>query len=765
MANLKTYREKRDFSKTPEPGPELAKNSGNSFVVQEHHARTHHFDFRLEIDGVLVSWAVPKGIPEDFDSKRLAVHVEDHPLEYGKFEGIIPKGNYGAGTVAIWDKGEWEPLFPQDWRKNYNEGKIEFLLKGARLDGVWVIFRTKEPNWILKKVNKRPPADPHAKPDREQARFISPQLAKVVPTVPSGNEWSHELKFDGYRLIAVKREGEVRMFTRNGHDWTERFRVLASHLTTITRKDFVLDGEAVVFDEKGRTNFGDLQSAITSDNGGLMTFIAFDILHLDGMSLRDLPLLERQGYLAAIVSEDRGPVMRSRVWPAAEGKALFEQACKHQLEGIISKNSEGRYLEGARRDWSKSKCRPKQEFVICGYTLPKSSLPAFSALLLASFENGKLVPRGRVGTGFTDKSRLQLLDVFKPLLSKQPLWTGEDKDVVWLKPQLVAEVQFAEITREGSIRQGSFISLREDKAASEVHLDGLQVATSDNKGAKVAGMVISHPERLVYPSDHISKMEVARYYERVGELMLPYVANRPLAIIRAPKGITGEMFFQKNFTTHVPPSVHQRPLEDGNIFFVKNVKGLVALAQFGAIEIHPWGATLPKADRPSFLTWDLDPDDAVPWNEVLGTALLLRDFLTERGLGTMVKTSGGKGLHIVLHLKPVHGWDTLKAFSKRVSEAIVAYNPKRLTITPSKSKRTGKIFIDWMRNARGATCIAPWGLRARPGAPISMPIDWQQLPGIAPATFTIHEPPQTPSEWLEMKPQVISKTVLKEFGL
>jgi len=251
----------------------------------------------------------------------------------------------------------------------------------------------------------------------------------------------------------------------------------------------------------------------------------------------------------------------------------------------------------------------------------------------------------------------------------------------------------------------------------------------------------------------------------VGELMLPYVANRPLAIIRAPKGITGEMFFQKNFTTHVPPSVHQRPLEDGNIFFVKNVKGLVALAQFGAIEIHPWGATLPKADRPSFLTWDLDPDDAVAWNEVLGTALLLRDFLTERGLGTMVKTSGGKGLHIVLHLKPVHGWDTLKAFSKRVSEAIVAYNPKRLTITPSKSKRTGKIFIDWMRNARGATCIAPWGLRARPGAPISMPINWQQLPGIAPAIFTIHEPPQTPSEWLEMRPQVISKTVLKEFGL
>ena len=760
---LDKYAEKRDFKKTPEPGPEVTKRPGSSFVIQEHHARSHHFDLRLEMDGVLVSWAVPKGIPEDLIAKRLAVHTEDHPLEYANFEGTIPKGNYGAGTLTLYDKGEWEPM-EADWQKAFAKGTLKFHLKGGRIKAAFILARMKEePNWMLKMLNPGTHPLPSPKLERETPRYVSPQLARVVPSVPSGSEWGHELKYDGYRLIVVQTAGEIQMFTRNGHDWTDRFKVLAQHLAGITDKDFVMDGEAVVFDEKGRSNFGDLQAALQAKEGGdRITFIAFDLLHLDGLKLRDLPLSDRVKRLAELVGEAKGPVMRSKVWPAEYGKSLFEQAAGHGLEGIISKNLKGAYFEGARRDWVKSKCRPRQEFVVCGYTPPKSSLPAFSALVLASFENGKLVPRGRVGTGFSDQARIKLLQTFKPLLAKQALWAGEDRDVVWMTPTLVAEVEFAEITRDGAIRQGSFIGLREDKPASDVHLDAVQSSAADSKGTQVAGIPISNPGRMVYPADQVTKIEVACYYERVGELMLPYVANRPLAILRAPGGITGEMFFQKVFTTHIPLSVHQRELGDGNVFFVKDMKGLVALAQFGAVEFHPWGATLPKADKPDFLTWDLDPDDAVPWNEVLGTALLLRDFLAERGLATMVKTSGGKGLHIVLHVKPAHGWDTLKAFTKGVAAAVAAHNPERLTITSTKSKRTGRIYIDWMRNGRGATCIAPWGLRARQGATVSMPIQWSQLPEISAGGYTIHQPPEMPSDWLDMQPQVITKQILRE---
>lgn len=763
LAALGRYADKRDFEKTPEPPPGATEGAGHRFVVQEHHARSHHFDLRLEMDGVLVSWAVPKGIPEDCVSKRLAVHTEDHPLEYATFEGVIPKGNYGAGKVMLFDHGKWEPI-EKDWRRSYAKGTLKFHLKGDRLNGPYLLTRMREePNWMLKMLNPATHATAPPTLEREVARYVSPQLARVVPAVPSGGEWIHELKYDGYRLVAVQHERTVRMFTRNGLDWTDRFHFLARALSNITEKDFVVDGEAVVFDKKGRSSFSDLQAALQAKQGDRITFVAFDIMHCDGINLRELPLAERLNRLETLIGEDPGVVMRSKVWPAENGRTLFEQSCENGLEGIISKNLKGRYIEGTRRDWCKSKCRPRQEFVICGYTPPKSSLPAFGALVLASFENGKLVPRGRVGTGFSDKKRRDLLEIFKRYQSDKPLWTGEDPDVVWMSPELVAEVEFAELTRDGSIRQGSFIGLREDKTAAEVHLDALQMAASDARDVKVAGILISHPDRLVFPADQVTKVELAQYYERVGELMLPFVANRPLAVIRAPEGITGEMFFQKSFPNHVPSFVYQRQLEDGQIFSVKDVKGLVALAQFGVVEFHPWGAKLPKADKPDFLTWDLDPDDEVPWNEVLGAALLLRDFLADRGLSTLVKTSGGKGLHILLHLKPAHGWEELKALAKGVAAAIAAYNPTRLTITSTKSKRKGRIYIDWMRNGRGATCVAPWGLRARPGAPVSMPVQWSQLPEITADEFTIHHPPQRPAEWLETKPQTISKQMLREF--
>lgn len=717
------------------------------------------------MEGVLVSWAVPKGVPEDPVAKRLAVHVEDHPLEYGKFEGPIPKGNYGAGKVAIWDKGVWEPL-EKNWKKDFAKGKMKFSLKGNRLKGTYVILRMgEEPNWILRKLEEDATGkvtNP-TKKHKETAAFVPPQLARVVPTVPSGSQWLHEIKFDGYRLIAVRQGKSLRLFTRSGLDWTERFKGLAGPLKKITTKDFVLDGEAVVFEGKGRSRFGDLQAALREGKGDGIVFMAFDLLHLDGYNLRDLPLNERLKRLEKLVDEDGGVVRRSKVWPAAEGESLFKQACKNGLEGIISKSAKGRYVPDSRRDWVKSKCRARQEFLICGYTPPKSSLPGFASLVLGSFENGKLVRRGKVGTGFTEKERTRLLRILKPLAIRKAPFDFPEKHVSWIKPKLVAEIEFAEITRDGSIRQGSFVALRDDKPAEEVHLDGVQKATKDSKSAKVAGITISHPDRLVYPAEGVTKMEVAAYYERVGELMLPFVAKRPLAILRAPEGITGGLFFQKSFPNHVPEHVEQAELEDGTkVISIRNVKGLVALAQFGTLEIHPWGARLDDVDKPDSLIWDLDPDPSVPWKEVLGAAFLLRDFLTAKGLQSLVKTSGGKGLHVMLYLKRKHTWEDLKPFAKAVAAGVAVHNTRRFTITASKAKRAGKIYIDWLRNGRGATCVAPWGLRARPGATVSMPLDWSQLPGLEAAGYTIHEPLKTPADWKKIKPQTISLKLLRE---
>ncbi len=757
-AALEHYRTKRNFRNTPEPRAGKKKHHGRIYVVQEHHARSHHFDFRLEIDGVLASWAVPKGIPEDPAAKRLAVHVEDHPLDYAAFEGEIPEGNYGAGTVAIWDSGEWEPL-EKDWKKQLERhGKLKFTVKGGRLNGAYVLARMgKEPNWLMRQIDTPPPAEDEL--EKEKPGFVRPQLAKVVPSVPAGKEWIHELKLDGYRLIAVRRSGKVTLFTRNGLDWTEKFTDLAAHIAALPGKDFILDGEAVVYDKKGHTKFGLLQDALKTDGGGKrIVYIAFDILHHDGRNLRPLPLLERLKALDRIVTADGGPVRRSKVWPPGEGAELFKQSCRLGLEGIISKKSSGAYHEGARRDWMKSKCRPRQEFVICGFTPPKNSCPAFGALVLGSFEGGKLIPRGKVGTGFSDGKRRTLLAVMKKLgVDDAPFESGE-KHVTWIRPELVAEIGFTELTGEGSIRQGSFIALREDKKAKEVHLDAIGESAAAEKDVKVMGIAISHPGRIVYPRDAITKVEVARYYERVADLILPHVKNRPLAILRAPDGISGQTFFQKSFKTHVPEHVHTKTLEDGTeIFHVTSAKGLVSLAQFGAIEIHPWGSTLTDLEKPDRIIWDLDPHEDVPWTEVLGAAYLLRDHLAEMGLETVVKTSGGKGLHVVLPLRRNHRWEVMKAFAKSVATAVAEFNPKRFLVKSSLKARTGKIYIDWLRNGRGATCIAPWGLRARNGAAVSAPIDWDDLHSLARSGFTINEPFSMPGDWKNIKPQSVTE--------
>lgn len=416
-------------------------------------------------------------------------------------------------------------------------------------------------------------------------------------------------------------------------------------------------------------------------------------------------------------------------------------------------------------DWLKSKCRARQEFIICGYTEPKASCPAFGALVLGSMENHRLVFRGKVGTGFSDEARRTLLVRMKKIVtSKPPAGFPTMREVTWIRPEIIAEVEFAEITRDGSIRQGNFISLRGDKSAEDIRLDAIPAAAADEENVLIRRIHISHPGRVVFPKDGITKYEVAEYYGKHAEFILPHVKSHPLAIVRAPDGIGGGMFFQKSFKGHVPEGVIPATLGDGTeVFTIRNAEGLVSLAQFGMVEIHPWGAPLPEGDFPDKLIWDLDPDAAVPWKEVQGAALFLRDFLAERNLRTILKTSGGKGLHVVLPLRKKHGWDVLKPFARAVAEAAATFFPHRFIVKADKKQRAGKIFIDWLRNGRGATCVVPWGLRARDGAPVSAPILWDDLPGTGPADFSIRAPAPAPDEWVKPPLQSITKAHLAEF--
>jgi bifunctional non-homologous end joining protein LigD len=758
---LDAYQRKRDFSATPEPARGGA-GGGWSFVVQEHHARSHHFDLRLEIDGVLASWAVPKGIPADPGEKRLAVHVEDHPLDYARFEGEIPSGQYGAGTVAVWDRGRWSPL-ERDWRKRFEGGKLKFRLHGNRLDGPYLLARMgAEPNWLLRKLEpeRHRPAPPAALP-RKQAGFIAPQLARPAAGIPEGTDWIHELKYDGYRIIAARHRGRTVLFTRTGLDWTARFGTLAARLEKLPGGDFVLDGEALVTDAAGRSDFGALQEALTQGGGEAIQYVAFDLLHHRGHDLRGLPLRERLDRLAALLPE-HGALRRSRTWAGDAGGELIDQACKLGIEGIISKRLSGRYRSGERIDWVKSKCRPRQEFIVCGYTAAGGGGEGFGALVLASMERGRLVPRGKVGTGFSSRTRKSLLGKMKPLVTRQPPFSPAPAGVTWVRPELVAEIGFAGLTREGSIRQGSFISLREDKAASDVQVEPMEADAG--RDGEVVGIAISHPGRIVFPDAAVTKLEVARYYERIAEWILPHVADRPLALLRAPTGISGQTFFQKNFKGDPPDHVRTKRLEDGTgVIVIRDAAGLVSLAQHGVIEIHPWGSRLPQVEKPDLLVWDLDPDASVPWEETRGAALLLRDLLLHHGIATRVKTSGGKGLHVVLHLRRHHTWETLKPFTRAVAARVARENPGRFTIQSSLARRKGRIYIDWLRNGRGATCIAPWSLRARSAATISTPLDWRDLATLPAAGFTVREPLRLPDDWRGIEPQHLPVALVREF--
>lgn len=761
-------------------------SAGLVFVVQEHHARSHHFDLRLEIDGVLKSWAVPKGPSLDPSLKRLAVQVEDHPLEYASFQGVIPAGNYGAGKVEVWDHGTWSPVVPdENPAEALAKGHLKFRLAGGKLTGDFLLVRLGSAqeggrNWLLGKIKEGSatagstaagtcnPARRRQVPDEGPP---APQLCKLANAVPEGDDWIHEIKFDGYRAIARRRGDSVRITTRGGHDWTSRFGDLAERIAAVSNEDFTIDGEVIVLDATGRSDFGLLQSGLRAEGSADYTFAAFDLLDFAGSNIAGLPLSSRKELLREVVPDGDPRVVYSRHWSGlVEGRQLFEQACELKLEGVISKETRQPYLPGSRRSWRKIKCDNRQEFVICGYTAPRNSCPGFGALVLGSYESGRLVPRGKVGTGFSDRQRRELLaELEERRLSVSPFGAGGPADdVTWVRPDMIAEVRFAELTRDGFIRHGSFVGLREDKPAGEVHLE--HEPLEDAAKNPLRGIVISNPGREIYPGTGITKLEVANYYDRVADLILPYLVKRPLAFLRAPSGITGQIFFQKHFSAHLPKGVRMRTLpdEDTQVCHITDAAGLLSLVQFGVLEFHPWGSLLNRPEKPDTLIWDLDPDAAVSWREVLGAAFLLRDVLTDLDLRPVVKTSGGKGLHVIVFCKPRWSWERLKPMTRRVAERMAAHNPRRLILNSSKARRRGKIFIDWLRNGRGSTCVAPWSLRARGEGPLSLPVDWGDLPSVTADGTTLRNiVPMVPAEWRLAKeqPDEISAALLKKLDV
>jgi bifunctional non-homologous end joining protein LigD len=828
---LERYREKRNFKATPEPpGRVLRKKQQDlSFVIQKHAASHLHYDFRLQLNGVLLSWAVPKGPSLDPADKRLAMHVEDHPLEYGGFEGTIPPKQYGGGTVLLWDRGTWIPK--GDATADYQKGRLKFELVGEKLHGGWTLVRTHgskyggdgKQAWLLIKendnfarhgidariVDEQPDSvvsgrsleqiakdpehvwhsnrsvaanvkggalsvrkAPRSKPARTvtgprdvagatQAKLpatLSPELASLVDACPQGDEWLHEIKYDGYRMVCRIDRGKVSVYSRNGKDWTAALKPVVDAAKRLRVKSVWLDGEVTVLTPEGRTSFQQLQNALADPFVGTLTYFVFDVPFLDGYDLRGVVLKERKRLLRAIIPEGDA-ILRYGVEVQGSGEQFFAQACKLGLEGAVSKRVDSLYQTGARtRDWIKVKCGQRQEMVIGGFTDPQGTRTGFGALLLGVYEaDGALRYSGRVGTGFDNA----MLDSLRPMLDKLVVKTTPfanpprghaAKGVHWVRPILVAEVAFTEWTHDGTLRHPSFQGLREDKKASEVMRERAVKKTPPAKNSPVvatrrpkrsgaaptassnavlAGITLSHPDKLLFPADKLTKRDLAQYYEKLGEWMVPHLRDRPLSLVRCPDGWQGQCFYQKHADKSVNAAVNRIAVPEGNgtatYMTVNSTTALVALLQWGVIEFHPWGSHGPRLDRPDRLIFDFDPDDGIGWSNLVSAVQVMRTLLDEMGLTGFLKTTGGKGLHIVVPIRPTIGWDVAKSFTKAVADLLVATFPDRFTATLSKAQRKGKIFIDYLRNGPGSTAVAPYSVRAREHAPVATPIAWEEL--------------------------------------
>jgi bifunctional non-homologous end joining protein LigD len=817
---LERYRSMRDFSKTAEPSGQAepaATTESLPFVIQKHAATRLHYDFRLGLHGVLKSWAVTKGpsyVPGD---KRLAVQVEDHPMEYGGFEGTIPKGQYGGGTVMLWDEGTWEPVGDPD--QGLAKGNLKFILHGKKLHGKWVLVRMggkaaneAKPNWLLIKehdeyeqtaddepiTEKEPnsvltqrdieaiardedhvwqsnrpetssgnkssaakptrsaPFAPSGLPGKKEAlpAFIPPQLASEAPEPPVGKHWVHELKLDGYRIQAhIDKTGKVRLYTRSGLDWTHRMAVVARELGRLSVESAILDGEVVVLEANGQSSFAALQAAFEEGAKHQLTYFVFDLLHLNGHNLRQEPLTERKQILAQMLdSLEEQETIRYGQHIETEGKPIFERACELGAEGIVSKRADGAYTSGRTKSWLKIKCVRRQEFVVGGFTKHNNGTEGIGALLLGYYDNKKLIYAGRTGTGFTQVSSRKLRKQLEAMRQSQMPFVdvpaSAAKGAIWVRPELVAEVQFSTWTADDLVRQASFKGLREDKKSTEVHREKPDASLSQKAAPRQKtaapekapaavrlGFKVTHPEKVVDPQTGVTKQALIDYYLAVAPLMLPHVTGRPLSLVRCPNGAGQKCFYQKHLGPGMPPGIAGVEIPDRKgkgtetYVTVEGEQSLAGLAQMNVLEIHPWQSTNDDLKHPDRIIFDLDPDEAVPWPTLCGAAQEVRDRLKQLGLQSFVKTTGGKGLHVVAPIKPTLEWEQVKALTHEFTLHMEKDNPKLYISKMTKAARTNKIFVDYLRNEREATAVAPYSSRARLGMAAALPLEWTELKG------------------------------------
>ncbi len=912
-AALDEYNRKRDFDATPEPSGDKAKarrgaSKGKTstkaahalqFCIQKHDASRLHYDFRLELDGTLKSWAVPKGPSLDPKAKRLAVHVEDHPISYATFEGSIPEGHYGAGDVIVWDRGVWKPL--SDPAEAYTKGRLKFELQGEKLAGIWNLVRThmpgKQEQWFLikhqdefaraesdydvvkaephsvlsertivekqvakkaaktssrdkkaKEAEPKPvekvgkaakspaPASASKKPsgktllaNAEPATIpdvIKPELATLVDSAPEG-DWRYEIKFDGYRVMARINDGKVQLFTRNGHDWTHKLPRQAEALASLGLESAWLDGEMVVANEQGVPDFQALQNAFEANSSERISYYLFDMPYLNGMDLRQVAVEQRRAALAKVLERSDDQVLRFSEDFAETPDALLNTACQMQMEGLIGKRVGSSYVSRRSADWIKLKCKRRQEFVVVGFTEPKGARSKFGALLLGlhDADSGELRYAGKVGTGFNQATLDSIHQQLTPLETKKaavvnPPTGFEAKGVHWLKPQLLAEVAFAEITQEGSVRHAVFQGLRTDKpaqsiteerpaapdkiskAAPKTAAQSAKAKTRSSAGPEaepeaktktkssaktkpeqnataeptLTGKVrLTHPERVIDPASGATKRDLADYCIRISEWLLPQLKDRPVALVRAPEGITGELFFQKNAERLSIPGIETLGKEyTGHpVMLINNLEALIGAVQMSTIELHTWNAVSRDLERPDRFILDLDPDPALPWKSMVEATQLTLTVLDELGLKSFLKTSGGKGIHIVVPLTPKADWDAVKDFSHAIVKHIAKLLPDRFSAVSGPKNRVGRIFIDYLRNGLGATTICAYAPRTRENLPVSVPIFRDEIKELKGAnTWTIHNVHQRLAEldsdpWADMAKtrQTITATMRKRVGL
>ncbi|MFZ0071967.1 MAG: DNA ligase D [Xanthobacteraceae bacterium] len=800
-ASLKRYREKRDFARTnePKPKPKPKGEAGTAwqFVVQKHAARRVHYDLRLELDGVLKSWAVTRGPSLVIGDKRLAVHTEDHPIDYLEFEGNIPRGEYGAGAMIVWDRGRWTPQ--GDPRKGLQKGHLEFVLDGQRLKGRWHLVRIrprageKTDPWLLIKAEDefaRGAGDP-AIIDEETTSFLSGRTteeltaqgelradhagrAKVVrarkavgPMVeavrgarkgilppflepsqaltaerpPTGDKWVHEIKYDGYRIQARIDGKNIKLLTRKALDWTERFPRLVAALRGLQLGSGWIDGEIVVEDSAGMPSFNLLQAAISEGRDERLRYFVFDLLYCEGFDLTKATLLDRKTLLEQIVENlpANSPIGYSEHL-AQDGPTMFEHASRLGLEGIVSKRADLPYRAGRGDHWIKTKSVLRQEFVIVGYTPSTAETKSIGSLSLGYYRDGELYYAGGVGTGYSAQQAkdlrkdLEKLHIAKPKFARA-LPAGLDKTTRWVAPKLVGEVEFRGLSSDMLVRQASFKGLREDRPAEEVVLEVAPQRSPANQPKQEsavrawAGIRLTHPERILWPDIGVTKQGLAEFYTEIADWILPHVAGRVLSLVRCPSGVAEKCFFAKHAWAGISDAVRRVDIGEGEepMLVLDDLAGLITLVQAGVIEIHPWGSTFGHLEQPDRLIFDLDPGEDVPWSAVIQAAREVRTRLNDLGLASFVKTSGGKGLHVVVPITPSVGWEEAKAFTKSIADAMAKQKPDRYLAYMTKKARRGRIFVDYLRNGRGATAVGPYSPRALPDASVSTPLDWAEL--------------------------------------